>query len=172
VVHRRLSSIVVVPGRLSFPSRLSFVVPSVVCRLCRRTALVHPQSTRRAVAHQCGGGCSVDRRRRPRRCCSLFIVVVPVRRCHPCSSSSSPSSSFVVRRRRPCRRHSSFIVVVPVVVIRCSSLFVRPSPFLVHLSVVLRHLSSIPSFHPQSTPRAVAREAGGRWQCRRQGWWR
>jgi hypothetical protein len=127
VVHRRMSSIIVVPGRLSFPHHLLSVVPSVV-RCCRRTALVHPQSTRRAVACQRGGGCSVDRRRCPRRRCSLFVVVVPV------------------------------------VVIRHLSSFVRPSPFLIHPSVVLRRLSSIPSFHLQSTPRAVAREAGGGWR--------
>jgi hypothetical protein len=170
VVHRRMSSIVVVPGRLSFPHRLSSVVPSVVRR---HTALVHPQSTRRAVARQRGGGCSVDRHRRPRHHCLLFIVVVPVRRRRPCSSSLS---LFVVpvpvHRRHPRHRHSLSVVIVPVIVIRRSSSFVRPSPFLVHPSVVLRHLSSIPSFHPQSTPRAVAREAGGGWRCRRRGWWR
>jgi hypothetical protein len=194
VVHRRMLSIVVVPGRLSFPHRLSSVVPLVVrCRRCR-TALVHPQSTQRAVARQRGGGCSVDRRRRPRRRCSSsssLFVAVPVRRRRPCSSSSSPSSSFVVRRHRHSsfivivirrsssssfvvhrHRHSSFVVIVPVVVIRRSSSFVRPSPFLVHPSFVLRRLSSIPLFHPQSTPRAVAREAGGRWRCRHRGWWR
>jgi hypothetical protein len=150
VVHRRMSSIVVVPSRLLFPHRLLSVIPSVVrCCCChRRTALVHPQSTRRAVAHQHGGGCSVDHRRRPHRRCLLFVVIVPVH-CH-----------------------SSFVIIVPVVIIRRSSLFVRPSPFLIHPSVVLHCLSSIPSFHLQSTPRAVAREAGGGWRCRCWGWWR
>jgi hypothetical protein len=151
----------------------SFVIPRsfVVCRLRLRMALVHPQSTRRAVARQRGGGCSVDRRCRPCRCrppLSLFVVVV---RCHCSLSLSSMSLSFpvVFPHCRPLL--SSFVVVlVPILV-----------PVLVPVLVVCpRRLSSLsPSlslssslFHPQSTPRAVAREAGGRWRCRHRGWWR
>jgi hypothetical protein len=116
VVHRCLSSIVIVPSHLSFPRCLLFVVPSIVCCLCRRTALVHPQSTRRAVACQRGGGCSVDRHRHPCRRHSSFIVIVPIHCCHPviiihCSSSSSLSLSFIVCHRRPRHRHSSSVVV-------------------------------------------------------------
>jgi hypothetical protein len=128
VVHRRLSSIVVVPGRLSFPRRLSFVVPSVVCRRRCRTALVHPQSTRRAVARQRGGGCSVVRRHRPRRRhSSSFVVVVPVHHCRPCLSS------FVIVVVCRCRSSSSFVVVVrpSIPVIPRPPLFFvvcRPSP--------------------------------------------
>jgi hypothetical protein len=87
VVHCCLSSIVIVPGRLSFPHRLLFVVPSIVRHLHRCMALVHPQSTRRAVACQHGGGCSVDRCCCP--CCCLchrhlsFVVIVPVHHYHP-----------------------------------------------------------------------------------------
>jgi hypothetical protein len=143
VVHRCLSSIVVVPGCLSFPRHLSFVVPSVVCRRRRCTALVHPQSTRRAVARQHGGGCSVVRCRCP---CSLSL-----------------SLFVVVIRRRPCSS-SSFVVVICR---RRSSVHPRHSSS----TVVLCRLSSIPLFHPQSTPRAVAREAGGGWRCCRRGWW-
>jgi hypothetical protein len=147
VVHRCMSSIVVVPGRLSFPHRLSSVVPSVVrcccCCCCCRMALVHPQSTRRAVARQRGGGCSVDRHRRPHRRCSLFVVVVPVRRRRPCSSSSSPSSSFVVRRRRPRRRHSSFVVVRPSIPI--------PHPPVGCSSSSVVHPLVPPAVHPTSS---------------------
>jgi hypothetical protein len=101
VVHCRLSSIV--PGHLSFPRRLSFVVPSIVCHLCHHTALVHPQSTQQAVACQCGGGCSVDHCCCP--CCcpcrhhSSFVIVIPVCHCHS------------------CRRHLLFVIIVPVIVI-------------------------------------------------------
>jgi hypothetical protein len=134
VVHRRMLSIVVIPSRLSFPHCLSSVVPSVVRR--RHTALVHPQSTRRAVARQRGGGCSVDHHHRPCRRCLLFVIVVPVRCPCPCSlslslfvvvipvivvcrpSSLSPSSSFVVHRCSSVHPHSSstrrlFFVVCP-----------------------------------------------------------
>jgi hypothetical protein len=147
VVHRRMSSIVVVPSRLSFPHRLSSVVPSVVrccCCCCHcRTALVHPQSTQRAVARQRGGGCSVDRRRRPCHRCSLFVVVIPVHCRRPCSLSSSPSSSFVVRRRRPRRRHSSFIVVCPSIPI--------PRPPIGCSSSSVVHPLVPPAVHPTSS---------------------
>jgi hypothetical protein len=148
VVHCRLSSIIIVPSRLLFPRCLSFVVPSVVCHRRRRTALVHLQSTRRAVAHQHGGGCSVVHRHCPHR-----------HRCHPCHRHSSLFVGVIP----VCRRHSlsSFVVVVCPSIHPCHSLS----------TVVLRRLSSIPLFHPQSTPRAVAHEAGGGWRCHCQGWW-
>jgi hypothetical protein len=142
VVHRCMSSIIVVPSHLSFPHRLSSVVPSVV-RHRRCTALVHPQCTRRAVAHQRGGGCSVDRRHCPRHHCSLFVVVIPVR-CHrPCSLSSSPSSSFIVRRRHSRRRHSSFVVVRPSIPI--------PHPPVGCSSLSVVHPLIPPTVHPTSS---------------------
>jgi hypothetical protein len=142
VVHRRMSSIIVVPSHLSFPHRLLSVIPSVV-RHRRRTALVHPQSTRRAVAHQRGGGCSVDRRHCPRRRCSLFVVVVPVRCRHPCSLLSSPSSSFIIRRCHSRRRHSSFIVVHPSIPI--------PHPPIGCSSSSVVHPLVPPTVHPTSS---------------------
>jgi hypothetical protein len=156
VVHRRLSSIVVVPGRLSFPRRLSFVVPSVVLSSLSLLSYgpgapaIHPTSS-------CSSAWGwVLCRSSSSSSFVLFVVVVPVRR-RP--------------RRRPVRRR------------RSSSSFSSSSSSCRHSSsssvlrhssstVVLRHLSSIPSFHPQSTPRAVAREAGGGWRCHRRGWWR
>jgi hypothetical protein len=111
---------------------------------------VHPQSTRRAVARQRGGGCSVDRRRCPRRrCprrrCSLFVVVVPVCCCRPCSLLSSlfvvpvPVCRPVpVRRPRPC----SLFIVIPVIVVRC------PSSLSPSSSFVVRRRSSV---HPHSS---------------------
>jgi hypothetical protein len=115
VVHRHLLSIVIVPSHLSFPCCLLFVVPLIVCCLHRHTALVHPQSTRRAVARQRGGGCSVDHRHH--HCChpccchssSLFIVI-PIVVIHH-SSSLSLLSSFIIHHCCPCHRHSLFIVV-------------------------------------------------------------
>jgi hypothetical protein len=85
-VAREAGSFVVVRSSLTVPVRSwSFVRPRqhrrhpcpcrCPCRPSRRcTALVHPPSTRRAVAHQRGGGCSVDR-----CCCHPFLPVsVPV----------------------------------------------------------------------------------------------
>jgi hypothetical protein len=168
VVHHHLSSIIIIPHRLSFPCCLLFVVPLVVCRCRCRTALVHPQSTRQAVAHQCGGGCSDIHRHCPhcRRSLSLslFIVVVPVvviccpRCCHLLSF-------VVVIPIRCCHSLSSFVVIVRcrhslssfVVIIHCHHLllsFVRPSlSFLVHCcsfsSVV--HPLVPPTVHPTSS---------------------
>jgi hypothetical protein len=140
VVHRRLSSIVVVPGCLSF------VVPSVVCCLRRHTALVHPQSTRRAVARQRGGGCSVDRHRRPP---SLSFVIV-VRHCR--SSLSFVVHVVVVPRCRPPL--SSFVLVlvpvlvpvlIPVLVVHCRHSL---SSFVV---VVVVHVVVVPRCRPPSS---------------------
>jgi hypothetical protein len=170
VVHRCLSSIIVVPSRLSFPHCLLFVVPSVIHRRHHRTALVHPQSTRQVVAHQHGGGCSVIRRHHPCRhhSSSLFPLssFIIIRHHHPCSLSSLFIAVPV--RRRPCSLLSLFVVVipvvvvpvivVPVVVIICCHhlllLFVHPSPsFLVHrcsLSSVVHPLVP-PAVHPTSS---------------------
>jgi hypothetical protein len=132
VVHRHLSSIVVVPSHLLFPGRLSFVVPSVVCHLRRRTALVHPQSTRRAVARQRGGGCSVDRHHRPCHCrCPhrsssspvlivilSFVLVVRPRRPHPHPRPHHHRSSLSSHHHpRPCCLSLLFVLIVPVLVI-------------------------------------------------------
>jgi hypothetical protein len=122
-----------------------------------------------------GGGCSVIHGCRPRcRHSSSFIVIV---RCHhPCSLSlslfvvvvpvcchCSLSSFVVVCHCCPCSS-SSFVIVICH---RRSSIHPHHSSS----TIVLCCLSSIPSFHPQSTPQAVAREAGGGWRCRRRGWW-
>jgi hypothetical protein len=114
VVHRHLLSIVIVPSRLSFPHRLSFVVPLVICHCRCRMALVHLQSTQQAVACQCGGGCSVVHHHRSHHhYSSSFVVVIPV--CHCCSLLSfvivvrpsipvipHPPLFFVVCRPSPC----------------------------------------------------------------------
>jgi hypothetical protein len=118
MVHHHLSSIVVIPGRLSFPDRLSFVVPSVICRLCLCTALVHPQSTRQAVALQCGGGCSVDYHCHPCYCYSSllsFIIVVPVAVVH-CHCPLLLLSIAIIPHC--CPPLLSFVIIVPILVVR------------------------------------------------------
>jgi hypothetical protein len=121
VVHHHLSSIIIAPSRLLFPGHLSFVIPSVVCHLCCRIALVHPQSTQRAVACQHGGGCSVNHHHCPchhHSLSSLFVIIIPIVIIH-CLLLLSPLSSFIVHHCCCCCSCSLLLSLLLLFNIRC-----------------------------------------------------
>jgi hypothetical protein len=119
----------------------------------------HPSSTLRAVARRRGGGCRGARHRRTalvhppstRRAVARRHGVV-LGLCPLASSSSSfPVARVVVVPPRPT--HELLLVRLGVGGV---------ASFVVLFPCCCRPSSSLP-FHPRSTPRAVARGAGGGW---------
>jgi hypothetical protein len=148
VVHRCLSSIVVVPGRLLSPR--SFVVFVVVQPWCTH----NPPNEQLLISVGVGALLIVMSLSMSSsfivvvvhlRCCSsssLSPVVIVPRCCHPhpgCLLSSSPSSSFVILIPSSSPSLSFVVVVHP----RCSSsLFVLVVPVLIIVP---------PAVHPTSS---------------------
>jgi hypothetical protein len=125
---------------------------------CRR-GKPHPSSTLQAVARRRGGGC-----RGARHCRTALVHPPSTRRAVACwhgvvlglcllasSSSSFPVARVVVVPPRPT--HELLLMRLGVGGV---------ASFVVLLPCCCRPSSSLP-FHPRSTPRAVARGAGGGW---------